>query len=143
MSLLPGRRTLAAMVRWVAVCVLGAVAACGSERPYFQSVSAPTDTYDTVGPYRVEAWIVAPRGVGIMELRFEDEANRSSADFPMQEAEVSDEASAELWVAELTGRPVGTVLRFYLVLVDQVGQKVVYPAGAPADVLNLKVVGQP
>jgi len=116
---------------------------CGRDEPTFVSVLAPEDTYDTVGPYRIEVRVKAPNGVFRLLLRLQqEEGSMAFADLPF---EVIDERfdSGEYFV-ELPGRPPGTVFAYYLLLVDGKteggGALVTEPAGAPEDLLSFEIL---
>lgn len=112
------------------VCL--ALAGCAADAPYFQSVLAPESTADTLGPYRVEARVVADRGVfRLLAVLAADAEGTTTVDVPLELVE-GDERYG-LWVVDLPGRPAGSVYRFQLELIDTDGAIVRHPAGdAPA-----------
>lgn len=124
-------RLIAAALLWLA--------ACGEDRPYFQSVTTPADTTDTAGPYPIEAHVVAERGVREVLLRLSPAAGlEHTTELQAQRQEARGEV--ELWRAALPGRPVGTRFLFHLVAIDRGGQKATYPDDWPDSALTFAVV---
>ena len=118
--------------------------ACGTDEPYFVSVLLPGDTYDTAGPYRVEAEVIAPNGVLRLVLRLRSESALDVvtwSDLPF--APIDADATGGRYFVELPGRPAGTVFRFYLQVVDGKrsggGRLAVYPPGAPETLAGFRV----
>ena len=131
------------MGRLAVVLVLVGAAGCASDMPSFVSVLLPGDTFDTVGPYRVEAEVLAPNGVLRVTLRlFPGDDPEVYSDLPFTAIE-EDKTGGEFYV-ELPGRPVGTVFRFYLQVVDGKrgggGKIAVFPSGAPDDLATFSVL---
>ena len=65
---------LSKLEMWRPVYLIAAAAtlfagACGEQEPFFESVLSPSDTYDSVGPYRLEAIVNAPRQVERLTLQ--------------------------------------------------------------------------
>ena len=58
----------------VLLLLTASLLACGQAEPYFESVSQPVDTFDTVGPYVVSAAVVAERGLQRAEVRITDDS---------------------------------------------------------------------
>ncbi len=127
--------------RWVRrlAAALLCLAACGEDRPYFQSVNAPGDTTDTAGPYLVEAHVVAERGVREVLLRLSPAVGLEHTT-ELQAAREEAQGDVELWRAWLPGRPVGTRFLFHLVAIDRGGQKATYPDDWPESALTFAVV---
>lgn len=109
------------------------LAGCGNLDAYFESVLEVDDTFDSYGPYRIEAYVNAPRGVERLTLKVAD------ADAPPDSIVFGDlgftfEAGDEYrgrWVTELLGRPAGSGYTYYLLLRDQGDFLIRYPPGAP------------
>lgn len=125
-----GSLTIATMRgAWIILVLVGAVG-CGRQEPFFVSVILPEDTTDTVGPYRIEAYVEAPNGVGRFLLRL---ANAPSSDIfseiQFTPSDVDDEAA--VWFVELPGRPAGTEFYYYLLLTDTHGALIRLPDTAP------------
>ena len=127
------------------LCLLLVLAgnACGRDEPTFVSVLAPENTYDVVGPYRVEVRVKAPNGVFRLLLRLQqEEGSMAFADLPFETIE--DRFDGGEFFVELPGRPSGTVFAYYLLLVDGKneggGALVTEPAGAPEDLLRFEIL---
>jgi hypothetical protein len=122
---------------FIAVLYLSASAACIQQKPFFASVLLPQDTTDEVGPYRIQAYVVAPAGVGRLVVRLRDEpydppgADRQSfAEKRLEPLDPEDEEGP--WVVDIDGRPAGTQLWYHLVLVEETtGSLVRDPIDAP------------
>jgi hypothetical protein len=114
--------------------------ACGEDRPHFQSVSVPEDTIDTVGPYLVEAYVYAERGLRRVGLRVSSEPTEPF-DTEILAHEIDTDEGVELWRASLPGRPAGTRFHFHLTAVDDLGQKATYPESYPERELSFAIVG--
>ena len=56
-------------VKYLVACLGLFAVGCGEQDPYFESVLAPSDTYDTLGPYLIQAFVNAPAGVSRVTLR--------------------------------------------------------------------------
>jgi len=127
------------LVLEVAAAVTALVCLGCGEEPRFVSVLLPTDTYDTAGPYLIEAWVVAPAGSKefTVHLLATPEAT-STRDLVGTLVETRD--GSERWQLSLPGRPAGTAFYFFLALVERSGHKVVYPAGAPAKLASFRVL---
>jgi len=130
-------------MRWLLLIGALGVAACGSDKPAFISVLLPGDTYDTVGPYRIEAEVLAPNGVDRLLLRLLSGSGDSAySDLPF--SAIDAERTGGRFYVELPGRPAGTLFEFYLLLVDGQrtgGSKIVkYPADAPDTVASFSVL---
>ncbi len=121
-------------MRSVPCLLLLLVAACGSDAPEIQSVLVP-EAKEEVGPYMVEAWVVAPVGVGRAAVRVVNAGQ--TIEFAMSEHR--REPPAELWQAALPGASFGTTYRLYVVAIDKIGRKAVYPTRAPQALLELSV----
>ncbi len=115
-------------------CCLGA---CSVEPPAFVSVLFPEETHDTVGPYRVEAWLETTRGIRYVLLRIGDEDPFSELLFSRER----QDDQTELWGLDLPGRPPGWTYRFFLIAVETGGKKATFPEGAPEEVLTLRILG--
>ncbi len=129
------------MRRVALILFLVGAAGCGRQEPYFISVILPKDTTDTVGPYRVEAYVGAPNGVGRFLLRL---ANGPESEIftEMQFTAVLDDESA-VWFVELPGRPVGTEFRYYLLLTDAQGALIRQPEKAPMALHLFRILQPP
>ncbi len=129
--------------KWISAAGLVALSACGRDEPAFLSVLAPDDTFDTVGPYRVEARVAAPNGVHRFTLRLsQGPESVLFAETPM--IVVNERHDGGEYYAEFPGRPAGTSFRYYLVLVDGEagggGALVSYPDAAPEDLLEFEIL---
>ena len=104
-------------MRSLALVIAVAATACGKEeaidfaidyeRPYFESVLTPSDTYSTTGPYLVEAYVVAPRGARRLTLHLTaDPSTGAFSDLAMQL--VDGDVERGRWSAALPGRPAVT-----------------------------------
>jgi hypothetical protein len=118
---------------------------CGDDRPAFISVLTPSDTTDTVGPYRVEAQVVAPNGVYRLLLRLR-QAPTSGVFADIRLQAIDEQHDGGTYFAELPGRPAGTLFEYYLLLIDGAGkgggELVNYPAGAPGELLSFSIVAR-
>jgi hypothetical protein len=126
--------------------VVVAVTACGNDDPAFISVLPPTDTSDTLGPYRIEAHVVAPNGVYRLLVRLRQEPlSDVFADLRFRPLEELHDGG--VYVAELAGRPAGTVFEYYLLLIDGEGKGggalVTYPPAAPEELLTFTILATP
>jgi len=125
-------------MRWVCIILLAGTVGCADMSPYFTSVLAPVDTYDTVGPYVVDAMVAAPAGVGLLRLRVTDETGLQrfgDIDFTQD----SGDAFSGRWIAELPGIPAGSGYSYYLWLEDVDGVRAYYPEDAPDSLLMFMV----
>lgn len=100
-----------------------AAVACVQQEPFFASVLLPQDTTDQVGPYRIQAYVVAPAGVKRLVVRFfsepYDPSNPETRDSgELRFAPLDPEEEEGPWLVELDGRPAGTQLWYQLVLVE-------------------------
>jgi hypothetical protein len=129
------------VVTFALLLALGA-GACGDDKPFFQSVLVPPDSYDTVGPYRIEAYVVAVKGVRGVTVRLPSDSDPSSYSEVLATFK-ADSGEAELWLADLPGRPAGTVFSFYLEAVDKGGSLVKYPSGAPDELATFRILPSP
>ncbi len=132
--------------RLLFVMSLAAAAGCGDDVPVFLSVLTPEDTTDTLGPYRVEARVAAPNGVYRLLVRLRQAQDSAVfADLPM--APIVERPDGGTYVAELPGRPAGTLFEYYLLLIDGEGQGggklVTSPAGAPDVLWSFAIVDGP
>ncbi len=123
--------------RLTLLLVLLAVA-CEPSVPAFVSVLAPADTSDTLGPYRIEAYVDAPTGVKSLTCRWV--TGDAAEDYAELAFERTGDDDAGPWVVELPGLPSGSVVVYYLVLVDEEGTLVRYPEGAPAVLAGFRVL---
>ncbi|MBI5508356.1 MAG: hypothetical protein HY903_06355 [Deltaproteobacteria bacterium] len=118
-------------------------AGCGRDEPSFVSVLLPTDTYDTAGPYRVEAQVFAANGVFRMLMRLQ-QATDSEVFGDLRFQVVEEEGDGGRYLLELPGRPAGTWFRYYLQVVDGKskggGRIATYPDGAPATLAEFCVL---
>jgi hypothetical protein len=131
------------MSRRVVLLTLLFAGACAVDDPYFVSVLLPGDTFDSVGPYRVEAEVLAPNGVHRIIMRLS--AREDSAVFSdLRLAAVDATATGGTYALELPGRPAGTVFRYYLQVVDGKrsggGRIAVYPPDAPSSLAHFAVL---
>lgn len=111
-------------------------AGCSAD-PVFVSVLVPSDTLDTVGPYRFEALVDAPRKTWSVELRWiRDDDLEDFAEFSF----VQEDAEEDRWVLELDGQPPGSTIRFYLVAFDRALAEVRYPALEKQDTLEFSIL---
>lgn len=113
--------------------------------PYFESVLELSDTFDTVGPYRIEAYVAAPQNVSTLSLMvFADSGAEEPAEpedpAPWFELAQGDRHRGR-WVYDLPGRPAGSVYSYYLVLEDTAGLQALYPKGAPTNRLGFEIFG--
>ena len=111
------------------VAVLVLAGACGSDQPRFESVALPGDTYETAGPYLIEAYVRAPAGSKELVARL-FAAPEAPTYRELAGGRLRKEEDVELWSVELPGRPAGTVFYYYLSFVDRHGKKIVYPPEA-------------
>ena len=115
--------------------------ACGAQDPRFLSVLELSDTTDSVGPYRLEAYVDVPRGVDVFNVRVaESAAALQFGTIAMKRLETTPSNGA--WYAELAGRPAGTEYKYYLELRDASGTTITSPARAPA-VLHQFMISTP
>jgi len=133
-----GCRRLLRMEARLAVIAIVALGACAAPLPTFVSVLGPTSSADPVGPYRIEAYVDAPAGVHRVACRWVTGDDLASyAELPMT-LEGRDDSGP--WVVEIPGQPPGTEVSYYLVLVDEAGGLVRYPAQAPEELLDFQVL---
>lgn len=97
---------------------------------------APSDTWDTVGPYVVEAYVVAPRGLERVEARLRASGTVLAG---VQVDAAEGERAPSLWRLELPGQSAGYRYEYELVAVDTTGSKARYPTDKEA-FLSLAVV---
>jgi hypothetical protein len=113
----------------------------GNVDPIFESVLEPEDTYDAVGPYRIEAFITARDPLNWVVLRVaQDNATRFGELLATLER---GDVKEGLWVAELPGRPAGSRFDFYLAAEDRTGKSAFYPANAPIDLIGFAILPPP
>jgi hypothetical protein len=120
-------------------------AACGRDEPAFLSVLTPNDTFDTVGPYRVEVRVAAPNGVFRLLLRLQQEADSAVfSDMPF--SPIEERFDGGEFFLELPGRPAGTRFAYYLLLVDGKkkggGALVREPEAAPAELHEFEILSR-
>lgn len=116
-------------VRWVVAAWVLATFSCAASDPWFESVLELDDTFDSVGPYLVEAHVVAPRGVESLVLRVSEEPGADTFSAVSLRQIEGDEAGG-LYRAALRGRPGGAVIEYDLVLTDRAQVQVTYPGTA-------------
>ena len=115
------------------------VSACGTMEPAFESVLHPDDTYDTAGPYRIEAYVAAADNIDRVSVAL---AEKPGGDlFGEMSMHLADGTLARgRWVVDLPGRPVGSIYQFYLVARDISGYEVLYPQKAPGVRLEFEIL---
>jgi hypothetical protein len=133
------------MGRLSALFIVLSASACAVDDPYFVSVLLPGDTFDTVGPYRVEAEVLAPNGVHRIIMRL-SAGEDSTAYSDLMLAAVDETETGGSYYIELPGRPPGTVFRYYLQVVDGKrsggGRLAVFPAEAPDTLASFAVLSR-
>lgn len=131
------------MLRIITVAWICVVVGCGRDEPRFISTLLPTDTTDTLGPYRIETEVYAPNGVYRLLARVEGDATGGGfGALPFVAIDETQEGGS--FYVELPGRPVGTLTRYYLYLADGKrtggGASVVLPDGAPETLAAFAIV---
>lgn len=122
----------------LSVALLLLLASCVPSEPAFVSVLKPTDTTNTIGPYRIEVYVDAGGEVKSLVCRWVTGPNREDyAELPF---ELVGDDEVGPWVVELAGQPADTVISYYLVLVNDEGALVRYPQNAPDVLASFRVV---
>lgn len=130
------------MLLFVALGIAPGTLACGSEEPWFESVLEPSDTYDPGGPYQLDVYVRAPRGVaGVVAQVAEAAGSSSFSEIALTQLE--GDATSGRYGLELRGRPAPSTYELYYVLIDGAGVAVTYPAEAPAERLRFNILRGP
>ena len=109
------------MDRTLAVGLLVGLVSCLPERGPRVDVTPPSDTPDTVGPYRVTAVIRSEAPLVRAQVRWAVDGG-TPPPLPLRHLEGSD-----VWQADIPGQPVGTVVRLLVEVEDDEGHLVVRP----------------
>ena len=129
-------------VKWLLPPLLVLACACGRQEPMFLSVLLPADTHDTVGPYRIEAYVDVPNGVGRFLLRVQRAPNSELFSERMLKP-VDPDHEEDAWFVELPGRPPGHEYAMFLMLADLGGALVRDPEDAPTELHRFQVLYPP
>lgn len=100
--------------------------ACTEAPPAIESLTELSATSDTVGPYVVQAVITGVTGEEV-ELHYRIDDDRRYIPLPMRQSE-----QPERYSAALPGRPAGTVISYYVVVLRDGDRVAMLPEGAAA-----------
>jgi hypothetical protein len=116
-----------AMQRTLAFGLLCGLVSCMPDRGPRVDVTPPSDTPDSVGPYRVTAVIRSDAPVVRAEVRWSVEAGTP---VPLT---LRRQADSDVWQADIPGQPVGAVVRLLVEVEDDEGHLVVKPDPIPGE----------